>query len=738
MITPQVDPLQKVLRFKRHLLPRLLDDERVFLIGGLDPVMLKGRTYALVVPLIDGRRTVAQILAELSERAPPPNILFTLVTLERDGYVVAVSPSLSARAAAFWEAQGVDADRASARLASTPVTVHGMSRMADPVVDALRGVGTRVQDDALVHVVVVDDYLDSRLEDFNRRSLQRGLCWTLLKPAGLTAWLGPVFRPGTGPCWNCMACRLRINRPVEAYLERHAMEQSVCSWTQPEVPTSIQASVSLAAIALSNWIVNDGAGPLDDLLTVDLLRFSTQSHAVVRYPQCPACGAPALATERVSAPVVLECRPKRFTDDGGHRTATPEETWQRFAKQVSPVTGVVASVGPIPERDHPLRPVYGAAYRVCPVHAAPSFDDFHRVAMGKGRTSAQARASALCEAIERHSLCFRGDEPRRRACFDELDDEGVHPDELQNFSEAQFRQRDRINAGAADKNRRVPMPFDPSISIEWSPVWSLTHGRRRWIPTSYCYTELPVPPEERFCYVNPNGNAAGNCLEEAILQGFLELVERDAVAIWWYNRLRRPRVDLASFSESYFLDLEAHYRSMKRRIFVLDITTDLGIPAFAALGLSEGGVQWHIGFGCHIDARLGVQRALTELNQLFDPDPSAPVPWDVEQLTDTSFLLPDETVPARARDHFPLTHRADLRDDVLDCVARASRAGLETLVLDQTRLDVGLCAVKVIVPGLRLLWPRFGRGRLYDVPVRIGLLEERLTEAELNPVALYL
>ena len=45
-------------------------------------------------------------------------------------------------------------------------------------------------------------------------------------------------------------------------------------------------------------------------------------------------------------------------------------------------------------------------------------------------------------------------------------------------------------------------------------------------------------------HADSNGCAAGNTLEEAIVQGFLELVERDAYAIWWYNRLQRAEVDL--------------------------------------------------------------------------------------------------------------------------------------------------------------------------------------------------
>ncbi|MBC7974311.1 MAG: YcaO-like family protein, partial [Myxococcales bacterium] len=444
-----------------------------------------------------------------------------------------------------------------------------------------------------------------------------------------------------------------------------------------------------------------------------------------------------LATARARAPVILERRPKHFTDDGGHRALTPEQTWTRLAKHVSPWTGVVTSVGPVPERDHPLRPVYGSAFRQCPSSAAPTFDDFHRIAMGKGRTAAQARASALCEAIERHRMAFQGDEPRVHARVSDLDGEGILPDRLQNFSDAQLRRRDETNARVAalaqDSNQFVPLPFDPDVAIDWSPVWSLTRPRRLWVPTAYCYTNMPVPPAERFCYANPNGHAAGNSLEEAILQGFLELVERDAVAIWWYNRSRRAGVDLATFDEPYFVDLVAHYRSVGYRVWVLDLTTDLGIPAFAAVGLPESGPgRWHMGFGCHLEMRLGVQRALTELNQLFDPSPDTPSPWEPRELDRTSFLFPDETMPLRRAADVPFEPRDDLRDDVMDCVARAARAGLDTLVLDQTRPDVELSTVKVIVPGLRHFWPRFGPGRLYDVPVRMGLSDRALTEAELN------
>jgi ribosomal protein S12 methylthiotransferase accessory factor len=63
---------------------------------------------------------------------------------------------------------------------------------------------------------------------------------------------------------------------------------------------------------------------------------------------------------------------------------------------------------------------------------------------------------------------------------------------------------------------------------------------------------------------------------------------------------------------------------------------------------------------------------------------------------------------------------------------------MEVLVLDQTRPDIGLNVVKVIVPGMRHFWKRFAPGRLYDVPVKLGWLPESLKETQLNPVPMFL
>src|SRR6185295_9707032 len=96
----------------------------------------------------------------------------------------------------------------------------------------------------------------------------------------------------------------------------------------------------------------------------------------------------------------------------------------------------------------------------------------------------------------------------------------------------------------------VTEPLDPRREISWTRLWSLTHDTEKLLPTAYAYYGHPEF-KDRWCMPDSNGCASGNSLEEAILQGFMELVERDAVALWWYNRVRRPGVALDSFGEPY-------------------------------------------------------------------------------------------------------------------------------------------------------------------------------------------
>ncbi len=298
----------------------------------------------------------------------------------------------------------------------------------------------------------------------------------------------------------------------------------------------------------------------------------------------------------------------------------------------------------------------------------------------------------------------------------------------------------------------VPAALDPDLPIPWSPVWSLTQERERLLPTQLLYFPGPAAaPEPRpgCCRACSNGNAAGNNLEEAVLQGFMELVERDATAIWWYNRLRRPGVDLDSFGLPYLADLAAHYGRLDRDLWALDLTHDLGIPAFAAVSCARPGRgQVLFGLGCSLDPSVALVRAFAELNQFISgisPKNQSPLGdeetlrWLRAATTDNQpYLAPDPAVPARRLEDFTNAASGDLLDDIRFCRRLVEAKGMEMLVLDLTRADAGMPVAKVIVPGLRHFWARFAPGRLYDVPVAMGWLDRPLAEEELNPTPVFI
>jgi ribosomal protein S12 methylthiotransferase accessory factor len=239
-----------------------------------------------------------------------------------------------------------------------------------------------------------------------------------------------------------------------------------------------------------------------------------------------------------------------------------------------------------------------------------------------------------------------------------------------------------------------------------------------------------------------------------VLQGFLELVERDSVALWWYNRVRRPGVDLDGFGEPYLARLQAFLHRHGREFWAIDLTADLGVPVFASICRRTDGPpeQIVLGFGAHLDARVALLRAVTEMNQMLsspllqpegkemdDPaaDPETAHWLRTATAANQPYLLPAGG-PPRTAASYPHAWSDDVTEDVRACQRLVEQAGMEMLVLDQTRPEVGLPVAKVIVPGLRHFWARFAPGRLYDVPVRLGWLPRPAAEEELNPVAMFL
>jgi len=230
-------------------------------------------------------------------------------------------------------------------------------------------------------------------------------------------------------------------------------------------------------------------------------------------------------------------------------------------------------------------------------------------------------------------------------------------------------------------------------------------------------------------------------------------VERDSVALWWYNRTQAPGVDMDSFGDPWVDEMREVHAGLNREVWVLDLTSDVGVPTMAALSrrTDKACEDVMFGFGSHLDPKVAFTRALTELNQLMPAvvdidtegaygwtDPDAVRWWQTASFAGNAFLRPDPAVPARRQADYGYSPTTDLHDDVTAVQRKLESLGLDVLVLDQTRPDIGLPVVKAIVPGMRGFWSRLGPGRLFDVPVALGRLDRPTEYAALNPIPLFL
>jgi ribosomal protein S12 methylthiotransferase accessory factor len=156
--------------------------------------------------------------------------------------------------------------------------------------------------------------------------------------------------------------------------------------------------------------------------------------------------------------------------------------------------------------------------------------------------------------------------------------------------------------------------------------------------------------------------------------------------------------------------------------------------------MDEGKENIEFGSGAHFDTRIALLRALTELNQFLSIGLMGGAKSDKSMLDATTplrlaeqpFLTPAER-PTAQLDSVVKFSGFDTREYVMACVNVAKRAGLDFLVLDQTRPDIEVPVVRVIVPGLRHFYRRYAPGRLYDVPIKLGLRDRPVPESELNP-----
>ena len=273
-------------------------------------------------------------------------------------------------------------------------------------------------------------------------------------------------------------------------------------------------------------------------------------------------------------------------------------------------------------------------------------------------------------------------------------------------------------------------------------------------------------PSERFTNTVSTGTAAHSDLREAVLGGLLEVIERDAIALTWLQRLRLPEIVV----DPAVLDPEvAEYHrvgtSTELTVHLRDATTDYGIPILYAVQTSEADTELSqvVAATCDLDpqrALAKIYRELASLRIALRSHARSPRAQEVtgQDMTVVGGALADAAPSMRHVFDFLLEGprpsrrltdmgRPEFRgiressDDSLDRVVSAlERVGSEAVVVDLTTDEarqVGMHVVKTLVPeAVPLSFSHHARylatPRLYEAPRAMGLTAH--DEADINPV----
>lgn len=373
----------------------------------------------------------------------------------------------------------------------------------------------------------------------------------------------------------------------------------------------------------------------------------------------------------------------------------------------------------------------------CPIHVAaailkPDVTGKSRVVSGRGANAEEAEERCLAEAVERHAAIFDPDHAPIYASLDELGTTAADPRAIILISSHQYQTAAQWNA-TVEPDHRLPARFNPQAQIGWIAARD-PEGKAVQVPATHVFLGYPDAALEGFPVPDSSGLAAGRTQQSARERALMELVERDAVSIWWYGRVRRPELRLEGNAIPWWSAFKDWMQRTGRLFWLLDITHDLGLSVAAAVSCDRHGRDLSFGFAAGRSLAEAAAGALGELVQ-FDLTKQLQrgqaalhaahlLTWcGAVAVTDHAFLRPDPNAQS-------------VTNANANPVTAISAAGFAPLFVDLPATMHGVSVVRAIVPGLRPIWPRFAPGRLYDVPFKLGWHSCKLKEPELNPVSI--
>lgn len=319
------------------------------------------------------------------------------------------------------------------------------------------------------------------------------------------------------------------------------------------------------------------------------------------------------------------------------------------------------------------------------------------ISQGKGATLADAKASAVMEAVEIwHAENLQMPVHFARA----VDLAGRH---------------DVIDLERLPQTRHGPV--QGTERVLWVPAVELFTDRSVLVPHEMVHADYthPVPPGTGLFSASTNGLASGNHPLEAICHGICEVIERDALSVWHHlpeTDQSATRLDLSTVPNGPARRAIQLLYDAKFTCSVWDITSDVGVASFLCVIHETDAGDGHLGLGSgtHPDRDIALLRALTEAAQtrlnyisgaredLFFEEFS--VAGRSLKFEAFAGLLARPGLPRRY-EQVPTKVNRNLRADLDWLKLRLHGAGIEQIaVVDLAHQEFDIPVVRVIIPGL--------------------------------------
>jgi ribosomal protein S12 methylthiotransferase accessory factor len=225
---------------------------------------------------------------------------------------------------------------------------------------------------------------------------------------------------------------------------------------------------------------------------------------------------------------------------------------------------------------------------------------------GKGSTETNARISAIMESFER--------------CLAEQPETSNNLNGIQLEAERVIDTYESISESYPTlypDALLLPMPFASDTSIEWISGLDILNDVEVMVPSNAVFHPYNPAGSSQLFRSNTNGLASGNTIEEAVLHGLLEVIERDALGIAEYTRNPGREIVLdESDGLNYELKRRMEEAGVQVKLWLLD--HDVGLPTVVAATddtVLHDPALLVMGAGSHLSPEIAVARALTEAAQ---------------------------------------------------------------------------------------------------------------------------